>query len=261
LHEWPPPRQSKRAGVSAAEKKTRMLALLHETQDFFVLKELEKLASNSKGIVPQSVKEVLQELKDDRLIECEKIGTSNYFWSFPATAAVAKESALAAKAAELDLLGSTEKQLRADVQAALVGREPTVRRALNLRSPAHTLVPDGRQANESTTAPVFSPSSRLFSSRMRRSTSNSPRTAWLTRPHTRPSCVRSRSPGRRRASGPVRRCCPPLTFPYGGRPSLRSASNATENTLLVLQYIKAHTGLSDAEIREQLGICAWPKAR
>lgn len=119
-------RQSKRAGVSAAEKRTRMLALLHETQDFFILKELEKLAAKSKGIVSQSVKEVLQELKDDRLIECEKIGTSIYYWAFPATAAVGKESALAAKKAELTTLEATEKQLGADVQAALVGREPTV---------------------------------------------------------------------------------------------------------------------------------------
>ena len=34
----------------------------------------------------QSVKEVLQSLVDDNLVTCEKIGTSNYFWSFPSTA-------------------------------------------------------------------------------------------------------------------------------------------------------------------------------
>lgn len=103
-----------------------MLALLHETQDFFVLKEIEKLATKSKGVVSQSVKEVLQELKDDRLIECEKIGTSNYYWAFPATAAVAKEAAFATQTAELASLRSTEKQLSSDVQMALVGREPAV---------------------------------------------------------------------------------------------------------------------------------------
>lgn len=34
----------------------------------------------------QSVKEVLQSLVDDNLVTSEKIGTSNYFWSFPSTA-------------------------------------------------------------------------------------------------------------------------------------------------------------------------------
>jgi hypothetical protein len=29
------------------------------------------------------VKEILQQLVDDGLVDAEKIGTSNYFWSFP----------------------------------------------------------------------------------------------------------------------------------------------------------------------------------
>lgn len=50
------------------------------------MKELEKTLPKAKGIVSQSVKEVLQSLVDDRLVQGEKIGTSNYFWSFPSTA-------------------------------------------------------------------------------------------------------------------------------------------------------------------------------
>ena len=57
-----------------------------EKRDFFQLKELEKMLSKEKGIVLQSVKDVIQGLVDDRIINCEKIGTSNYFWSFPSTA-------------------------------------------------------------------------------------------------------------------------------------------------------------------------------
>lgn len=57
-----------------------------EKRDFFQLKELEKSLPKEKGIVMQSVKEVLQSLVDDRLVNAEKIGTSNYFWSFPSTA-------------------------------------------------------------------------------------------------------------------------------------------------------------------------------
>ena len=44
------------------------------------------MGPKKKGIVMQSVKEVLQSLVDDNLVCFEKIGTSNYFWSFPSTA-------------------------------------------------------------------------------------------------------------------------------------------------------------------------------
>lgn len=47
------------------------------------MQELEKIAPKEKGITMQSVKEVVQSLVDDHLVESEKIGTSNYFWSFP----------------------------------------------------------------------------------------------------------------------------------------------------------------------------------
>lgn len=47
------------------------------------MKELEKLGPKMKGIVSQSVKEVLQSLVDDGLVQGDKIGSSNFFWSFP----------------------------------------------------------------------------------------------------------------------------------------------------------------------------------
>lgn len=47
------------------------------------LQELEKIAPKEKGITMQSVKEVVQSLVDDHLVDSEKIGTSIYFWSFP----------------------------------------------------------------------------------------------------------------------------------------------------------------------------------
>ncbi|KAF7321465.1 Meiotic nuclear division protein 1 [Mycena kentingensis (nom. inval.)] len=70
-------------GLSVEEKRTRLLELFHETRDFYQLKELEKLAPKSKGIVSQSVKEILQGLVDDGLVQTDKIGACNIFWSFP----------------------------------------------------------------------------------------------------------------------------------------------------------------------------------
>ncbi|KAJ7072326.1 meiotic nuclear division protein 1 [Mycena amicta] len=70
-------------GLSHDEKRVRLLEIFHETKDFYQLKELEKLAPKSKGIVSQTVKEVLQSLVDDGLVQCDKIGASNIFWAFP----------------------------------------------------------------------------------------------------------------------------------------------------------------------------------
>lgn len=80
--------------------------------EFFQLKELEKIGPK-KGIgkedyflfcspwtlsnfglhcsiaVAQSVKDVVQSLVDDGLVTMDKIANSNYFWSFPSTAAKA----------------------------------------------------------------------------------------------------------------------------------------------------------------------------
>ena len=49
--------------------------------------DVEKLAPK-KGVIVQSVKEVLQALVDDSLVHQDKIGISNFFWSFPSEAAV-----------------------------------------------------------------------------------------------------------------------------------------------------------------------------
>ncbi|KAK0476633.1 meiotic nuclear division protein 1 [Armillaria novae-zelandiae] len=69
--------------LSAEEKRVKLLEIFHETKDFYQLKELEKLGPKMKGIVSQSVKEVLQSLVDDGLVQGDKIGSSNFFWSFP----------------------------------------------------------------------------------------------------------------------------------------------------------------------------------
>lgn len=63
-----------------------MLDFFYEKSDFYQLKELERMLPKEKGIVSQTVKEVLQSLVDDHMVCAEKIGTSNYFWSFPSNA-------------------------------------------------------------------------------------------------------------------------------------------------------------------------------
>ncbi|XP_042461334.1 meiotic nuclear division protein 1 homolog isoform X2 [Zingiber officinale] len=76
---------SKKRGLSLEEKREQILQIFYESQDFFLLKELEKLGPK-KGVISQSVKDVLQSLVDDDLVMKDKIGTSVYFWSLPSSA-------------------------------------------------------------------------------------------------------------------------------------------------------------------------------
>ena len=59
------------------------MQIFYEKKSFFQLKELEKIAPKEKGITSMSVKEVLQSLVDDSMVDSERIGTSNYFWAYP----------------------------------------------------------------------------------------------------------------------------------------------------------------------------------
>ncbi|KAL6560986.1 Meiotic nuclear division protein 1 [Orobanche hederae] len=76
---------SKKRGLSLDEKREKMLQIFYESQDFFLLKELEK-SGPKKGVITQSVKDVVQTLVDDDLVFKDKIGTSVYFWSLPSCA-------------------------------------------------------------------------------------------------------------------------------------------------------------------------------
>jgi Fe2+ or Zn2+ uptake regulation protein len=54
-------------GLSLEQKRERVLEIFHSNDDVFQLKEVEKEAVK-KGVVLQSVKEVVQSLVDDDLV-------------------------------------------------------------------------------------------------------------------------------------------------------------------------------------------------
>uniref|UniRef100_A0A8C3G6Z2 Meiotic nuclear division protein 1 homolog n=1 Tax=Cyclopterus lumpus TaxID=8103 RepID=A0A8C3G6Z2_CYCLU len=80
--------------LSLEEKRTRMMEIFFETKDVFQLKDIEKIAPKTKGITPMSVKDVLQSLVDDNMVDCERVGTSNYYWAFPSKALNARKHKL-----------------------------------------------------------------------------------------------------------------------------------------------------------------------
>ncbi|XP_076645643.1 meiotic nuclear division protein 1 homolog [Halictus rubicundus] len=123
---------SKRKGVSLDEKRARMLQIFYEKKEFFTLKELEKIAPKEKGIVAQSVKDILQALVDDGLVRSEKIGTSVYFWTFPGeniTAIELRISEASKKIVEAEFKRQKLKELCAKEQ---IGKENTEERQVLL---------------------------------------------------------------------------------------------------------------------------------
>ncbi|KAI5712028.1 meiotic nuclear division protein 1 homolog isoform X1 [Diaphorina citri] len=113
---------SKKKGLSVEEKRTGLLELFHEKEEFFQLKELEKLAPKEKGIISQSVKEILQSLVDDGLVESEKIGTSTYFWSFPNKASDRVDCKLEKITAEIEDVTKELAQNNEALEKSMVGR-------------------------------------------------------------------------------------------------------------------------------------------
>ncbi|MEW5297095.1 MAG: hypothetical protein WDW36_000325 [Sanguina aurantia] len=122
---------SKRKGVSADEKRDRMLEIFHDSADVFMLKDIEKLAVK-KGIISQAVKDVLQALVDDDLVHVEKIGISNYYWSFPSEASVKVETDLLRLRQDVAAAEKRRAELESAVLDSKAGREDMEARAAKL---------------------------------------------------------------------------------------------------------------------------------
>ncbi|KAJ2721482.1 Meiotic nuclear division protein 1 [Coemansia sp. Benny D115] len=111
--------------LTVDEKRKRLLEIFHETSEPYLLKELEKIGPKQKGIVSQSVKDVLQSLVDDSLCHCEKIGTSNYFWSFPSEQALRRRNRIEELRRQISQAEAKNAELEASIEQAMLGRENT----------------------------------------------------------------------------------------------------------------------------------------
>jgi len=109
-------------GLSAEEKRVKLLEIFHETRDFYQLKELEKLGPKMKGIVSQTVKEVLQSLVDDGMVQADKIGSSNFFWSFPSQQGVLVQGRLNAAKENQAAYENQICTLKAAIESEKAGR-------------------------------------------------------------------------------------------------------------------------------------------
>ncbi|KAI1787852.1 hypothetical protein LXA43DRAFT_1097859 [Ganoderma leucocontextum] len=90
------------------------------------------MAPKMKGIVSQSVKDVLQSLVDDGLVQADKIGSCNFFWSFPSQRGAIMQTRLATVKEQQASLQAQVSELRATVEAEKQARP---------ESPVHPRVP------------------------------------------------------------------------------------------------------------------------
>uniref|UniRef100_A0A3P9HW98 Meiotic nuclear division protein 1 homolog n=1 Tax=Oryzias latipes TaxID=8090 RepID=A0A3P9HW98_ORYLA len=124
---------SKKKGLSLEEKRTRMMEIFFESKDVFQLKDIEKIAPKSKGIAPMTVKDVLQSLVDDNMVDCERVGTSNYYWAFPSKALNARKHKLEELQKQLSDAKQRKATLQKVVEKAKVGRQDTKERSSLLK--------------------------------------------------------------------------------------------------------------------------------
>lgn len=86
-------------GVSAAEKRERLVAMFHASGEVYSLKCVEKAAPRA-GVAGNVVKDVLKQVCDDDLVREGKVGVSTYYWAFPGEAAAKKRAELGGLAVE-----------------------------------------------------------------------------------------------------------------------------------------------------------------
>ncbi|TDH67351.1 hypothetical protein CCR75_004125 [Bremia lactucae] len=94
----------------------RILRIYHDSKEVYSLKEVEKLGSKA-GVVLQTVKDVNQALVDDALVDCDKIGSGNYFWSFPSKLSQSRKRKLSELQQRRQVAQEELAQIRQKIQA------------------------------------------------------------------------------------------------------------------------------------------------
>ncbi|KAJ4347468.1 hypothetical protein N0V95_005389 [Ascochyta clinopodiicola] len=104
------------------QKQSTILTWFHKTALAYSIKDLEKLLPSVASINGMAVKDYLQALQDDGLIRTEKIGSGNWYWSFPSEARKARIDALARAQGEFDKISAVAMELQGKVDRAGAAR-------------------------------------------------------------------------------------------------------------------------------------------
>jgi hypothetical protein len=104
------------------QKTASILAWFHKTAQAHSIKDLEKTLPQVSSINGMQVKDYLQALSDDNKIRVEKIGSGNWYWSFPVDEKKAKDAALKKAQEEYEKASATVTDLQAKVDSAEAAR-------------------------------------------------------------------------------------------------------------------------------------------
>ncbi|EUC44517.1 hypothetical protein COCMIDRAFT_37610 [Bipolaris oryzae ATCC 44560] len=104
------------------QKAASILAWFHKTAQAHSIKDLEKTLPQVSSINGMQVKDYLQALSDDSKIRVEKIGSGNWYWSFPADEKKAKNAILKKAQEEYGKASVAVSELQARVEGAEAAR-------------------------------------------------------------------------------------------------------------------------------------------
>lgn len=124
-------------GLSVEEKRKRMLDWFFETQDFYQLKDVEKLCATEKGITVNTIKDILTSLVDDGLVDSEKIGTSLYYWALPSKNLKTRQETLKKLEKELQEEKEKNERLKQNLESSKSNPDDPERRAELLEQIQH----------------------------------------------------------------------------------------------------------------------------
>lgn len=142
-------------GVSAAEKRQRMLSMFHREAGgmVFTTKEVSKAASK-EGIVSGAVESVLKELVSDNLVHEAKIGGTIFFWSFPGEAKMRKQAEVAKAQSSAAAQEQTVASLQEEVKEAAKAHGHNESEAAQLRDSEEAIAGFKRREAEANVRPA-----------------------------------------------------------------------------------------------------------
>ena len=118
-------------GLRFEEKRARMYDIFKKNPSFYHFKEIEK-ESLKRGIVYMSVKEVLDSLVNDNMVEVEKIGSSSYYVYLPSKFKAIKENNITRNDKEYENLLLESNKIQELIKESKSNREETKEREDNL---------------------------------------------------------------------------------------------------------------------------------
>jgi hypothetical protein len=118
-------------GLKLEEKRSRMLDIFKQDTSFFHLKDIEKLGVK-KGIIYQAIKDVLDSLVNDYLVETDKIGSSNFYWSLPSKVLQTKKTAVEMNKKKIEEMKEEVMNLKEKIKEAKACRMETKERKIKM---------------------------------------------------------------------------------------------------------------------------------